>query len=152
MLLVLGVVNVSVFMISVVQGFTIRVILMKDERYSMGDTKGMEKMGDSKVGGRRDSKLNTKGSEMWWIIVMGIVALVAVIIIILIFRSSVGQSKDVTDNTFSGFNDKDCDKTADFLDSCPCDESIQDKKQFEASDKKCGTSCDGFIPKPKCDT
>ncbi len=75
-------------------------------------------------------KINKKGTEMWWIIVMGIIALIAVIVIVIFFNDSVGKSKDIVKDKFDGFGDSDCDKVADFTDVCPKDKNIQTKDQL----------------------
>ena len=95
--------------------------------------------------------MDNKGNEMWWIIITGIIALVAVILIVLFFRGSIGKTDDTVGDTFEGFGDKDCDKTSDFLDSCPCDKEVQTKEQLEKlTSKECATKCDKFVV-VKCD-
>ncbi len=94
------------------------------------------------------SKLNPtkskKGSsDMWWVIIGGIIALVAVILIILFVRGALGRSQGVTDGQFDSFGDLDCDKATNFLDTCPCSPTIQNKEQL--GDQACpipGSTCE----------
>ena len=57
---------------------------------------------------------------MWWIIVTGIIALVAVILILMWFTSSGGRIFGGVGNQLDQLGDCDNDNAANMFDQCPC--------------------------------
>lgn len=66
-------------------------------------------------------KMNKKGAEnLWWIIMWAVVAIIAVIFLIIWFRSSGEKGYGAISKEIGELDDCDGDKVSDFLDQCDC--------------------------------
>jgi len=80
--------------------------------------------------------MNKKGMEMWWILAGAALAIFAVIILALVFKSSGEKGFGFIDKNIEGLNDCDKDRVADIYDKCKYDPAISD--EFPAGTTACG--------------
>ena len=74
--------------------------------------------------------------EMWWIIIGAVLALLAVILLAMVFTSSGKKGFNVIDKNIEGLNDCDKDRVADLYDKCKYDPAIGD--EFPEGITACG--------------
>ncbi len=79
-------------------------------------------------------------SEMWMIIMSGILAILIVILIIIWFKSSGEKGFGDVNKKIGGLSDCDGDHVADLFDKCKCDASIGEN--FPDGETVCRTKCD----------
>ncbi len=73
------------------------------------------------------SIMNKKGAEnLWWIIMWAVVAIIAVIFLIIWFRSSGEKGYGAIGKEIGELDDCDGDKVSDFFDKCVCDQGEND--------------------------
>ncbi len=80
--------------------------------------------------------MNKKGMEMWWIIGAAVLALLAVIFLAIIFKSSGEKGFGFIDKNIEGLNDCDKDRVADLYDKCKYDPAIGE--EFPEGRTACG--------------